>query len=90
MQIHCTNTKFYAILGADPEFTKGGAQYNNSEHDNCVRITHSGMWSMPNLGGLGACPPENFLKIKPSEIKSEGIFNGLLSLPLQDSTLQNN
>ena len=43
MQIHCTNTKFYAILGTDPEFTKGGAQYNNSEHDNCVRITHSGM-----------------------------------------------
>ena len=37
---------------------------------------------MPNLGGLEVCP---ILKIKPSEIEFEGIFNGFLSLPLQDS-----
>ena len=40
--------------GADPGFTKGGAQIHCSEHDNCVRSTRSGM---PNLGGLGTCPP---------------------------------
>ena len=30
----------------------------------CVRLTH-GMQSMPILGGLGACPPENFEKLDP-------------------------
>ena len=45
---------------------------------------------MPNLGGLGTCPPRKIRKIKPSEIESESIFNGLLPGLLQDSTLQNN
>ena len=67
-----------------------GAQIQYNEHDNCVLSTYSGMQSMPNLGGFGVMPPKKFRKIKPSEIESEGIFNGLLSLPLQDSTLQNN
>ena len=33
--------------------------------------------------------PRKILKIKPIEIESEGIFNGLLPGLLQDSTLQN-
>ena len=43
--------------GADPGFTKGGAQIHCSEHDNCVRSTQSGMQSMPNLGWSGGMPP---------------------------------
>ena len=39
----------------------------------------SNMRSMPNLGGSGGMPPENFEKIKPSEIESEGSFNGVTS-----------
>ena len=42
-----------------------GAQIQYNEHGNCVRSTYSGMQSMPNLGGLGACPPENFEKLNP-------------------------
>ena len=70
----------------------GGHRYNNfivnmiivyKAHILCI-------WSMSNLGVSGGMPPQKILKIKPSEIESEGIFNGLLSLPLQDSTLQNN
>ena len=30
-------------------------------------------------------PPRKFLKIRPSEIESEGTFNGLLLLLFQDS-----
>ena len=40
--------------------------------------------------GSGGMPPRKILKIKPSEIESEDIFNGLLPGLLQDSTLQNN
>jgi len=64
---------------------KRGAQIHCSGHDNCVRSTQSGMQSMPNLGGLGACPPRKFWKIKSSEIESEDTFNGLLLLLFQDS-----
>ena len=32
---------------------------------------------MPALGGSGACPPKEILKITPSETKSEGIFSHL-------------
>ena len=39
--------------------------------------------------GSGGMPQKN-LKIKPAEIESEGIFNGLLPGLLQSSTLQNN
>ena len=50
-----------STAGANPGFTKGGgAQIHCSEHDNCVRSTQSA-----NLGGLGACPPENFEKLDP-------------------------
>ena len=38
------------------------------------------MCEVHNLGGSGGMPPRKFSKIKPSEIESEGIFNGLLSL----------
>ena len=68
--------------GADPGFTKGGAQIHCSEHDNCVRSTQSGMQSMPKLGGSGGMPPRKFWKIRPSEIEFEGTFNGLLLLLL--------
>ena len=52
-----------------------------------MQSTQSGMQSMPNPGGSGGMPPRKFLKIKPSEIESEGIFNGLLFLLPQDSML---
>jgi len=49
-------------------------------HDGCfkklidvVQSTTS-MQGMLLLGGLGACPPRKFLKIKCSEIDSGGIF----------------
>ena len=32
---------------------------------------------MPALGGLGACPPREILKITPSEIEFEDIFSNL-------------
>ena len=53
------------ITGANPGFRKGGAQLCYCEHGNCVRSTQSGMQSMPNLRGLGACPPGNFEKLSP-------------------------
>ena len=53
--------------GADPEFTKGGAQIHCSEHDNCVR-------SMPNLGGMGACPPEKFEKLDPLRLNLRALL----------------
>ena len=40
---------------------------------NIVRNTIS-MCSMPKLGGLGACPPRNFLKTSYSDIDFDGIF----------------
>jgi len=84
--MHAYTISQECVSGVDPGFTKGGAQIHSSEHDNCVQNTHSGMWSMPNLGGLGACPLRKFWKIKSFEIDSEGIFNGLLLLLFQDST----
>ena len=39
--------------GADPGFTKGGAQIHCSEYDNCVRSTRSA-----NLGGSGGMSPQ--------------------------------
>ena len=83
----------FIFQGRIQDSEKGGAQLCYCEHGNCVRSTQSGMQSMPNLGGSGGIPPQKILKIKPSEIKSEGIFNGLftlLSLLLQDSILHNN
>ena len=48
--------------GVGPGFTKGGAQIQYCEHDNCVRSTYSGMQSMPNLGGSEGMPPQKILK----------------------------
>ena len=58
----CTDSsrRLTDLSGADPGFTKGGAQIHCSEHDNCVRSTQPGMQSMPNLGGSGGMPPKNF------------------------------
>ena len=90
MLLFFSNHKPYDYRGGS-SIQNGGGGYNYIMHGNCGQSTQSGMQSMPNLGGLGACPPpENFGKIKPSEIESEGIFNGLLSLLLQDSTLHSN
>ena len=75
----------YLVQGRIQDLEKGGHNYVG--HGNCVRSTQSGMGSMPNLRGSKGMPPQEILKIKPSEIESEGIFNRLLSLLLQDSTL---
>ena len=55
-----------------------------SEHDNCVQSTHSGKQTMPNLGGLGACPPENFEKLNPLRLNLRALLMVLLLL-FQDS-----
>ena len=74
------------IQGRIQNSQKGGHKYVCSEHDNCVRSTRSGVQSMPNFGGSEGMPPQKILKIRPSEIESEGTFNGLLLLLLfQDS-----
>ena len=73
--------------GADPGFTKGRAQIQYSEHDNHVRRHILACKACQILGVWHA--PRKYQKIKPSEIESEGIFNGLLSLLLQDGTLLN-
>ena len=53
-------TRVVSTKGWIQDSQKGEAQIHCSEHDNCERNTHSGMRNMPKLGGLGACPPENF------------------------------
>ena len=44
----------------------------------CVLSTH-GMRSMPTLGGLGACPPENFEKLDPLRLNLR-VFLTLIAL----------
>ena len=51
----------WAILGL------AYCSYFEVEHTNCMR-------SMPNLGGLGACPPGNFFKIMSFESEFSGIL----------------
>ena len=86
---HGYHHRYHASL-PQATVTPGPAQFCYYEHGNCVQSTQSGMQSMPNLGGSGG-PPENFEKLNPpAEIESEGIFNGLLSILLQDCTLHNN
>ena len=70
MPMNSNNNIVFAITlmcsrGGSRIHKRGGAQIHCSEHDNCVRSTQSGMQSMPNLGGLGTCPPENFEKLDP-------------------------
>ena len=59
----------------------------------CELSTQSGMHvkHTKSRGVWGHAPPENFEKLNPLRLnlKSEGIFNGLLSLLLQDSILHN-
>ena len=71
---HATNLASHTVAGVDPGFIKGGAQIHCSEHDNCVRSTRSGMRSMPNLGGLWACPPENFEKLDPLRLNLRALL----------------
>ena len=41
-------------------------------------------WQHTLLGGLGACPPRNFLKFRPSEIASGAIFRPFVVLKWHD------
>ena len=76
------------MSGVDPGFTKGGAQIHSSEHNNCVQSTYSGMQSMPNLGGLGHVPPENFEKLNPLRLNLRAFLMVYYSKTAY--TLQNN
>ena len=44
-----------------------------------VRSTRSGMRNMPNLGGSGACPPENFEKLDPLRLNLRALLRFVTS-----------
>ena len=66
----CTN-EYNMPAGLEQPLHKWSGIFNGEVRSLCAK--HTCMQSMPKLGGLGACPPENFENAL-SEIESEGIF----------------